>query len=106
MSTRHAQADLSRLREAERDTSCAQEPIHTPGTIQPHGALLGIDPHRAMTVVAASRNVATMLAGVPAAAHILGRGAGTILGAAFAEVVRQRFHDGKLRGEAPWLSTL
>jgi PAS domain S-box-containing protein len=34
---------------------CAAEPIRTPGTIQPHGVLLGIDP-RDQTIVLFSRN--------------------------------------------------
>ena len=30
--------------EQERLEECAREPIHAPGAIQPHGALLIIDP--------------------------------------------------------------
>src|SRR5262245_48922965 len=44
--------------------NCDQEPIHVPGSIQPHGVLLALDgPGR--TVGQASENVAALL-GVPA----------------------------------------
>ncbi|HEY9240310.1 MAG TPA: hypothetical protein VIP10_15805, partial [Burkholderiaceae bacterium] len=41
-------------------TDCASEPIHIPGSIQPHGALLVVDPvsHR---LLQASANAAELL---------------------------------------------
>jgi two-component system, chemotaxis family, sensor kinase Cph1 len=40
--------------------SCAREPIQSPGAIQPHGALLVLDP-KDLTVVQASENAAALL---------------------------------------------
>ena len=80
---------------------CAQEPIHIPGAIQPHGALLAIDPAAGFTVVAASRNAATFLPGVA-----IGLELESILGAEFAAGVHRRFDQGTLRGEAPWQSSV
>src|SRR5262245_25061760 len=39
---------------------CAKEPIHIPGGIQPHGALLVLDP-RTLEVLQASTNAAQLL---------------------------------------------
>lgn len=50
--------------------NCAAEPIHIPGSIQPHGALLVLDAE-ALTVMQASDNTAELL-GVPAA-RLLGQ---------------------------------
>src|SRR6187402_2575652 len=41
-------------------TSCDREPIHLPGSIQPHGVLLVLDEAK-LTVVQASENVALHL---------------------------------------------
>ncbi len=87
------------------DPACSQEPIHRPGSIQPHGALLAIDP-RDWTVVAASRNAAGLLNGLPLVASVIGCGLATLLGQPFAEAVQRRFHANTLRGAAPWQSTL
>lgn len=54
MQTEQTQADLE---------ACAREPIHIPGAIQPHGALLVLDPADG-TVLQASVNAASIL-GVP-----------------------------------------
>ncbi len=43
--------------------NCADEPIHLPGTIQPHGALFAFDGAR--TLVAWSANAAAMLGVAP-----------------------------------------
>ena len=88
------------------DSPCAQEPIHSPGAIQPHGWFLAIDPARDLTVVAASRNVSDLPIDVRLPNGPIGHGIGDILGADFAAALRQRSHDGTLRGEAPWRSTL
>ncbi len=42
--------------------SCAREPIHRPGSIQPHGALLVLDPSD-LSVTQASANAASLLGG-------------------------------------------
>lgn len=44
--------------------NCADEPIHIPGSIQPHGVLFAFDP--ALTLVAWSANCAPLLAVAPA----------------------------------------
>lgn len=54
---------------------CASEPIHAPGAVQPHGALLALQPNG--TVVVASENCN----------QILGLDASTILGRRFADLV-------------------
>ncbi len=88
------------------DLACAQEPIHTPGFIQPHGAVLAIRPSGGWTVVAASRNLAQLLGAASIAGGTAGRSISSVLGTDFADAVRQRFQDGRLRGYAPWQSTL
>ncbi|MGI4945650.1 MAG: ATP-binding protein [Janthinobacterium lividum] len=91
---------------ADGDPVCAQEPIRIPGSIQPHGALLAIDPLRNWTVVAASRNTVELLNLSPLVGRVVGRGIASLLGQPFAEAVQQRFHGNMLRGGAPWQSTL
>ena len=83
---------------------CLQEQIHLPGTIQPHGALLAIDPPQGWTVVAVSDNAAELLYLLPAEVF-LGRSMASILGAPFAEAAQRRFRDGRLVGRSPWQST-
>ncbi|MFB0834698.1 bifunctional diguanylate cyclase/phosphodiesterase [Arthrobacter halodurans] len=46
--------------EQQRLEECAREPIHTPGAIQPHGALLVIDPS-SMEILQASANTGALL---------------------------------------------
>lgn len=48
------------LREAARLDACVLEPIHTPGAIQPHGALLTVDPET-FSVLQASSNCDDLL---------------------------------------------
>jgi light-regulated signal transduction histidine kinase (bacteriophytochrome) len=43
---------------------CESEPLHIPGAIQPHGALLVLDP-LALTIIAASDNTSTLLGLAP-----------------------------------------
>ncbi len=97
--------DRSSIGGAGDKSACSQELIHIPGAIQPHGALLAVDPKRDFTVIAASRNAAAVLKDA-AAGGLIGRGIDGILGSSFADTMRQRFHDGRLRGEAPWQSTI
>ncbi len=103
-------AASSTANEAERSAAaaklaCAQEPIHVPGTIQPHGALLAVEPLRGWTVVAASRNAAELLAAALPAGGCIGHSAASVLGPHFVKAVQSRFGGGSLRGEAPWQST-
>jgi len=102
---RRATAAAAAAAAAAAKLVCSQEPIHIPGTIQPHGALLVIEPSRDWTVVAASCNAAELLPAFLPAGGIIGRSTGSILGSRFAEAVQSRFQDGKLRGESPWQST-
>lgn len=88
------------------DPACAQEPIQIPGAIQPHGAMLVVDPLRDWTVTAASRNTIGMLHAFVSAEGAIGRSIGSILGPHFAEAAQKRCRDNRLRGGAPWQSTL
>ncbi len=76
---------------ASADPACAQEPIHIPGTIQPHGAMLVVDPLCDWTVIAASRNTIGMLHASASADRVIGRSVGSILGLHFGEAVQMRF---------------
>lgn len=69
--------------------SCAREPIHIPGGIQPHGFLLSVDD--AERVVQVSANFAA-LTGVEAAT-LLCRPLEAVLGASAARMVRQALHE-------------
>jgi len=88
------------------DPACAQELIRIPGTIQPHGAMLVIDPLCGWTVVAASCNAAGMLNASAPAGGVIGRSIRDIMGPHFCKAVQRRFQDNRLRGGAPWQSTL
>jgi chemotaxis family two-component system sensor kinase Cph1 len=52
--------DLLAADEQRRLQDCAAEQIHLPGSIQPHGALLAVDPD-SLQIVAVSENCATVL---------------------------------------------
>jgi len=73
-------------REAARAGTCELEPIHTPAAIQPHGALLTVDP-TTFTVVQASSNCGDLL-GV-AASDLLGTSLVDLVGADPIEQFRQ-----------------
>ncbi len=88
------------------DPACSREPIRIPGSIQPHGAMLVIDPLRDWTVVAASRNLAGTLAIPSSADALFGRSLGSILGLRFAEAAQGRLQSNRLRGGVPWQSIL
>lgn len=72
------------VEERQRLDQCAREPIHAPGAIQPHGALIGVDP-LTFVVTTVSENVSDLL-GVPA--PVLGRPLAEVFGAGFADDVR------------------
>ena len=83
-------------------TLCEREPIHLPGSVQPHAAMLTLDPET-FTVVACSDNLS----------DLLGFGADVALGRALATVLPdvakdllQVGADGRLdRPEQPWRGT-
>ena len=64
--------------EDSRLAECAQEPIHLPGAIQPHGALLVVDPE-SLEIIQASENTADVLGVI--APQLLGTGIGALVGA-------------------------
>ena len=64
---------------------CAAEPIHLPGSIQPHGVLLALD-QAELRILQASRNAQPLL-GIPAE-RLLGQGLAEALDPALAKAVR------------------
>jgi light-regulated signal transduction histidine kinase (bacteriophytochrome) len=87
------------------DALCAQEPIHIPGSIQPHGVLLVVDPGQDLAIVAASEN-AGLLSGGTQSNTLLGVTVGETLGEDFADTLRGLAAAGELRGETPWETVL
>ncbi|MET0861229.1 MAG: diguanylate cyclase [Microbacterium sp.] len=69
--------------ERRRLEECSREPIRTPGAIQPHGALLGVDRER-FVIEVASENCAAML-GCP---DPLGEPLARVVGAEFASTIQ------------------
>lgn len=83
---------------------CAQEPIHTPGTIQPHGLLLGCTlPDWSIAHV--SGNVAQFLEGA-APAGLLGQSLDQVLPAETVHAVRNQLQTAMLSGLAERLDCL
>jgi light-regulated signal transduction histidine kinase (bacteriophytochrome) len=76
-----AQPSVVAADEDIRLTSCALEPIHRPGAIQPHGALLVVDPE-SLEIIQASENTADVLGVI--AAQLLGTSIDALVGSAFA----------------------
>ena len=70
---------------------CSQEPIHIPGAIQPHGALLVLDGDR-LTVLQASANWSG-LTGAATPEPPVGRSLEEVLGAEAAASVRERLEE-------------
>nr|WP_269205037.1 SpoIIE family protein phosphatase [Motilibacter aurantiacus] len=68
-------------------TTCDREPIHVPGSIQPHGLLMAVDP-TSRTVAVVSENVRDLV-GVDAA-DVLGSRPATVLGDTLAPLLRRR----------------
>lgn len=66
---------------------CADEPIHTPGAVQPHGALLALEPDA--TIVVASAN----------SRDIVGRDPAQILGQRLSSVLTDDITDSILAGD-------
>jgi light-regulated signal transduction histidine kinase (bacteriophytochrome) len=96
-------ADLATMADVlSPDGACAIEPIHTPGSIQPHGILLVADPYRGLRLVAASENAASLPGGTD---DPLARPLADIMGAAFTESLLERVRAGSLAPETPWETT-
>ncbi|MBP0494630.1 ATP-binding protein [Pararoseomonas indoligenes] len=83
------------------DSLCAQEPIHIPGSIQPHGVLLMADPARGMAIVAASENAGILSTEIPSNT-LMGLSVGAVLGEDFAATLGDLARAGEMPGEAPW----
>ena len=86
-----------------KDLACAAEPIHTPGTIQPHGVLLAADPAQDFRLVAASLSAVALPGAGP---HPLARTLPELLGGAFATALAERSRAGALLPASPWETTL
>jgi light-regulated signal transduction histidine kinase (bacteriophytochrome) len=71
-------------------TNCEDEPIHIPGAIQPHGALLAVDP-ATFEVVVASANTADLLGSDTGTT--LGRSLGEVIGAGLTTDIRRRWSE-------------
>lgn len=86
---------------ADEDTrlaECAREPIHLPGAIQPHGALLVIDPE-SLEILQVSENTADVLGKV--AAELIGTGIGAIVGPDSQVTLRAVLANGTSSGRNP-----
>ena len=71
--------------------TCALEPIHLPGAIQPHGALLVVD-STSLEIIQASENTAEVLGVI--APQLLGTGIGDLLGPDFEVTLRAGLSTG------------
>ena len=78
--------------------ACESEPIRVPGLIQPHGALIGVDP-TAWRVVLASANLAEYAGVEPAA--VLDAPLGTVLPADLAALIATEYRAGNLSPANP-----
>ena len=85
--------------------ACDREPIHVPGAIQPHGALLVADPSRSMKVIATSANIAQVL-NAASSDPLLGKLVKELLGTDYDAALCQRLAEGELGSVAPWETTL
>ena len=84
-------------------TTCEQEPIRTPGSIQPHGVLLAIDPGT-LRVTAASGNVVARLR--RPLADVLGRAVGDVLGTEGGRAVEAALPTLEIGGGPQFLRTV
>jgi len=83
--------------------NCAREPIHIPGAIQPHGALLACD-QKSFTVLAASANAERFLGLAPA--QLTGRRLAAVFDPLSAASVRSALDDAVVRPHMPSLIEL
>ena len=82
-------------------SSCDREPIHIPGSVQPHGLLLVLDPS-SLEVIQASLNVESLL-GLPMAG-VLGQPVEEVVGVDLTTPLRQVLRDGLREGPPIFLS--
>jgi light-regulated signal transduction histidine kinase (bacteriophytochrome) len=87
---------------ADEIATCDREPIRTPGSIQPHGFLLALDPR--LDVVQVSDNLA-QFTGVPPE-QALGRPLSDIIGARSAGAVAPGLRGGQLRERPAYIATV
>ncbi len=87
-------------------TVCSREPISTPGTIQPHGALLALDPKSGFAVVIVSANADPYFFGLARPEDLFGRRVKELFGPEFEAEMHRRLRNDQLRGAAPWKFTL
>ena len=73
--------------------NCESEPIRTPGSIQPHGVLLGIDP-ASFEIILASENVAEYLGCT--SGGVLGSDLGSVVGGSLRERIERFVGDNDL----------
>ncbi|MHA3735654.1 ATP-binding protein [Pseudomonas sp. Eth.TT006] len=78
--------------------NCANEPIRTPGAIQPHGLLLTLS-EPALHIIQVSANVETLLAREPQA--LIGQPLHSLLGDAYAAAVREALHQPSFSDAGP-----
>src|SRR6187200_1748412 len=93
-----AQPSVVAADEDIRLTSCALEPIHLPGAIQPHGALLVVDPE-SLEIIQVSENTADVL-GVDAPL-LLGTALGDLIGAEVQAQLQRKLAAGIGSGSNP-----
>jgi chemotaxis family two-component system sensor kinase Cph1 len=84
-------------------TSCDREPIHVPGSIQPHGFLVVLNKNH-LTVQAASETAAAYL-GRPLS-QVIGCSAGELFDADFLQLFEQRMAIVKETFQARWLFSM
>ena len=85
---------------AQADEFCAGEPIHIPGSIQPHGVLLGFDP------TDGTIRVASLGASAALGTSCLGRQLSEVVGETLAAAWTKRALDGELDPGLPWEYTV
>ncbi len=83
--------DLLPPDEQLRLESCPQEPIRTPGAVQPHGALLAVDPVR-LVIVQTSANIADFLGLAPRS--LVGRSLDSVCGEQWVARLREALAPG------------
>jgi chemotaxis family two-component system sensor kinase Cph1 len=81
--------ELLQADEELRLRECAQEPIHVPGSIQPHGALLAVEPN-SLEILQASENSSEVL-GLPVS-PLLGAGVKAVFGADITSFLQTGFN--------------
>jgi light-regulated signal transduction histidine kinase (bacteriophytochrome)/CheY-like chemotaxis protein len=89
----------------DADTLCSREPIPTPGSIQPHGALLALDPLANLAIVVVSANLHEYFPSLTAAADLFDSNMAALFSPSLCAEMHQRLRTDRLRGAAPWQFT-